>query len=65
MMLRGPKNWGLVTERDEAWGWVVCSIPWRGRRFGLTVLTDGRWFLGSFTKVASAACRKAKTEVFI
>ena len=53
MMLRGPrKDWGWVSESDEAWGWVVFSIPWRGKRWGLTVLTDGRWFLGVFTRVA-------------
>jgi hypothetical protein len=33
---------------DEAYGWVLFSIPWRGRRWGLTVLTDGWWFLGVF-----------------
>jgi hypothetical protein len=38
---------------DEAYGWVVFSIPvgkadWR---WGLTILTDGRWFLGVFRRV--------------
>jgi hypothetical protein len=36
---------------DEAYGWVIFSIPWKDRRWGLTVLTDGRWFLGAFRKV--------------
>ena len=36
--------------RDVAYAWVVFSIPWRGKRFGLTITTDGWWFLGIFQK---------------
>jgi hypothetical protein len=36
---------------SEAYGWVVFSIPWKGQRFGLTVTTDGWWFLGFFRRV--------------
>ena len=46
---------------DEAYGWVLFSVPWRGRRFGLTVLTDGRWFFGVF-KRCGLKSRRWSTE---
>jgi hypothetical protein len=35
---------------DEAYGRVIFSIPWRGRRWGLVGLIDGRWFFGFFAR---------------
>lgn len=39
---------------DEAYGWVAFSFRLKkpgGWRWGLTILTDGRWFLGEFRRV--------------
>jgi|HubBroStandDraft_3_1064219.scaffolds.fasta_scaffold321228_2 hypothetical protein len=38
--------------RDQTYGWVIFSIPWKRRRFGLTITTDGWWFLGLFTRMS-------------
>ena len=37
----------------DHYGLVVFSIPWRGRRLGLVLLSDDRWFFGFFQKVSS------------
>jgi hypothetical protein len=31
-------------------GWIVFSIPWRGKRLGLVIIS-GYWFFGVFEKV--------------
>jgi hypothetical protein len=52
MRLYAPHN--LVRDPgladNEAWGRVLFSIPWLGKRWGLVVLLDGRWFLGIFAR---------------
>jgi hypothetical protein len=55
MLLYGPERpvFDLALPPNEAYGWVVFSIPWRGRQFGLVVLTDGRWFMGTFIRVGA------------
>jgi hypothetical protein len=39
---------------NETYGWVIVSIPWKGQRFGLTVTTDGWWFLGFFRRIGKS-----------